>query len=148
VSHPPPLHLRAAPVAPKPASVKGFAGFYQIGGPPGKWKSGFNYPFGLAFDPGDLLVAANLAGTVTVYSPPLVSGDPFPASTITITTPTSPSYPAGITNVQLGGQQLTFVADYSGSITVYDSGGNLLTTLSGGNTGLKGPVRVVVIPSP
>jgi hypothetical protein len=34
VSHPPPLHLRAALVASKPTSIKGFARFYQIGSPP------------------------------------------------------------------------------------------------------------------
>jgi hypothetical protein len=34
VSHPPPLHLRAALVASKPTSIKGFAGFYQIGSTP------------------------------------------------------------------------------------------------------------------
>jgi len=30
VSHPPPLHLRAALVAPKPAPIKGFAEFTKL----------------------------------------------------------------------------------------------------------------------
>jgi hypothetical protein len=105
----------------------------------------FDNPYGLAFDPsGDLLVANDSNSTVTVYSPPLVSGDPTPALTIATS-----AYPAGVTNVQLEGQQLTFVANYGGpSITVYDSSGNLVDTLAGSSTGLVGPVRVVVIPAP
>jgi len=107
--------------------------------------TGLNVPYGLAFDPsGDLLVTNNGGNSVTIYSPPLVSGDPSPASTIT----NGVSSPVGITNVNVGGQQLTFVADYTGSVTVYDSSGNLLSTLSGGSTGLQGPAGVVVIPSP
>lgn len=100
--------------------------------------------YGLAFDPlGNLLVGDGGSNRVDVFSPPFVNGDPLPASTIN-----DPSGPYGIENVQVDGQQLTFVANFSSStITVYDASGNLLSTLSS-DTGLSHPARVVVIPSP
>jgi hypothetical protein len=42
VSHPPPLHLRTAPITSKPKSISGFVAFYQIGSSLRKRKSGVN----------------------------------------------------------------------------------------------------------
>ena len=39
-SHPPAALLRTTPIASKPASIRPFLAFYQIGSPVGKWKSG------------------------------------------------------------------------------------------------------------
>jgi hypothetical protein len=110
--------------------------------------TGFNMPVGIAFDtsfPFSLVVANSGDNEVNAYHTPLSSGDPTPESTIT----NGIFAPAGIEILEIGGQQLTFVANGTGAtITVYDVDGTLLSTLGGLNTGLNHPVGVLVIPSP
>src|SRR5208282_3766651 len=102
--------------------------------------TGLSFPLGAAIDlSGNLLVTNNSADNVTVYSPPLVSGDPAPVSTIT----NGVTSPVGI--VIVNGKR--FVANFNGgtgmgSVTEYDSTGNAVATLSGSNTGLSGPSGV------
>ncbi|HKN00598.1 MAG TPA: hypothetical protein VJX23_08785 [Candidatus Binataceae bacterium] len=104
--------------------------------------TGFNGPAGLSFDrSGDLLVTNRSSDNVTVYSP-LKSGEPDPPII-------SGSGPVGIASVEVGGQQLTFVADsFSASVTVYNRNGDLVSTLAGSSTGLGFPAGIVVLPSP
>jgi hypothetical protein len=44
VSHPPPLHLRTAPIPSKPTPISAFVAFYQIANSVRKRKSGIRYP--------------------------------------------------------------------------------------------------------
>ena len=108
--------------------------------------TGFNGPFGIALEetyPFLLFVANNGNSTLTDYTTPLVSGDPAPGTTIS----SGLSDPAGIYQIKVNGEYVTFVANtLFGSISVYDGDGNLLSTLS--SDSLSQPRGVVVIPSP
>ena len=108
--------------------------------------TGFNAPFGIALEetyPFLLFVANNGNSTLTDYSTPLVSGDPAPGTTIS----SGLSDPAGIYQIKVNGEYVTFVANtLFGSVSVYDGDGNLLSTLS--SDSFSQPRGVVVIPSP
>jgi hypothetical protein len=81
---------------------------------------------------------------VTIY-PSGTGGNLAPSSSLT----GDLSGPEGIVNVPVEGNALTFVVNYSGpSVDVFDASGDLLSTLTGNNTGLSGPLGIVVLPAP
>jgi hypothetical protein len=109
--------------------------------------TGFNMPFGIALEetyPFLLSVANNGSSKLTTYPTPLTSGDPSPEGTIA----SGLGDPAGIYQMRVDvGVFVTFVANTIGNtITVYDTDGNLLSTLS--SDSFSQPRAVVVIPSP
>jgi hypothetical protein len=101
-------------------------------------------PQGLSHNAGELYVTNGSNNTVTIY-PSETGGNLAPSSTIM----GDLNGPEGINNAEVDGDVLSFVVNYSGpSVNVYDSSGDLLSTLTGTNTGLSGPLGIVVLPAP
>jgi hypothetical protein len=92
----------------------------------------------------NLFVTNGFNNIVTIY-PSGTGGNLAPSSSLT----GDLSGPEGIVNVPVEGNALTFVVNYSGpSVDVFDASGDLLSTLTGNNTGLSGPLGIVVLPAP
>ena len=92
----------------------------------------------------NLFVTNGFNNTVTSY-PSGTSGNLVPIFSIT----GDLEGPEGIVNASVEGNELTFVVNYSGpGVNVYDSSGDLIGTLTGNNTGLSGPLGMVVLPAP
>jgi hypothetical protein len=102
-------------------------------------------PQGLSHDEDhNLFVTNGFSNAVTIY-PSGTGGNLAPTSTIS----DDLNGPEGVVNVPVDGNALSFVVNYSGpSVNVYDSSGDLLSTLTGNNTGLSGPLGIVVLPAP